>query len=187
MIPNNVRSGFFIASQPMRTPELNLTVPYPFYKSYIDVLGDVELLDMLRRQSVQFPGFIESIPDQLWHHRYLPEKWTVVQVLQHIIDSERIFQYRAFRFSRGDTTVLSGFDQDSYAENSMAERRSKESIIEEYQVVRKSSILLFGTLDQKSLENTGIASNLDWSVAALGFVICGHQKHHRDILRKHYL
>ncbi|HZJ20075.1 MAG TPA: DinB family protein [Pricia sp.] len=171
----------------MGSPELNLVQPHPFYKTYIDILGDVELLDMLQRQLGNFPEFIESIPDDKLGFSYQPEKWTTAQVLQHIIDTERIFQHRAFRFSRGDTSVLPGFDQDSYAEKSMAERRSKESIIEEYKIVRKSTISLFANLDRNALENTGIASDVTWSVAALGFVICGHQKHHRDIIRERYI
>jgi len=170
----------------MRTSELNLTEPYPFYKTYIDILGDVELLDMLQSQLGNFPEFMESIPDDKLRFKYEPEKWTVAQVLQHVIDTERIFQHRAFRFSRGDASVLPGFDQDSYAEKSMAERRSKESIIEEYKIVRKSTISLFANLDRNALENTGLASNLKWSVAALGFAICGHQKHHRNIIRERY-
>lgn len=171
----------------MGTAELNLAHPYPFYKTYIDILGDVELLDMLQRQLDNFPEFIESIPDDKLGYSYEPEKWTVAQVLLHVIDTERIFQHRAFRFSRGDTSALPGFDQDSYAERSMAERHSKESIIEEYKIVRKSTISLFANLDRNALENRGIASDLEWSVAALGFVICGHQKHHRDSIRKRYL
>ncbi len=171
----------------MRTPELNLAEPHPFYKTYIDTLGDVELLDMMQRQLGNFPEFIESIPDNKLFFSYEPKKWTTAQVLQHVIDTERMFQHRAFRFSRGDTSVLPGFDQDSYAEKSMVERRSKESIIEEYKRVRKSTLSLFANLDRSALENTGIASSVTWSVAALGFVICGHQKHHRNIIRERYI
>jgi uncharacterized damage-inducible protein DinB len=171
----------------MGTSELQLAEPYPFYKTYIDVLGDAELSDMLQRQSGNFPEFIKSISDDKWNHSYAPEKWTVAQVLQHIIDSERVFQHRAFRFSRDDKSPLPGFDQDSYAEKSKADRRSKESIIEEYRIVRKSTISLFANLDRNDLEKTGTASSMEWSVAALGFVICGHQKHHRNIVRERYL
>ena len=122
--------------------ELHFEEPFPFYKKYIEVLGDAELNDILQSQVNNFPEFIESIPDEKWNYRYAPEKWTVAQVLLHVIDSERIFQYRAFRFSRSDRSELPGFDQNLYAENSKAERRSKESIIEEYRVVRKSTISL---------------------------------------------
>jgi len=171
----------------MRTSELKIAEPFPFYKTYIDILGDVELLDMLRRQLSNFPKFIDSIPDEKLLYSYEADKWTVAQVLVHVIDSERVFQHRALRFSRGDYTALPGFDQDVYAEHSMADRRSKESLMEEYKIVRKSSIALFADLDRTKLDNVGRASDMPWSVAALGFVICGHQKHHRNVVRERYL
>jgi len=171
----------------MRTSELQISEPFPFYKTYIDVLGDVELLDMLRRQLGNFPEFIESIPGDKLLHSYQVDKWTIAQVLVHVIDSERVFQHRALRFSRGDNTPLPGFDQDFYAINAMAERRSKESIIEEFKVVRRSTIAIFSNLDREALDKLGTASNIEWSVGALGFVICGHQKYHRNILRERYL
>lgn len=171
----------------MRTTELTFSQKTPFYRAYIDVLGDVELSDILQRQLVHFPEFIKSVPDDKLLFAYGPDKWTIAQVLVHIIDSERVFQYRALRFSRGDETSLPGFNENRYAETSRAERRSKESILEEYKTVRKSTIALFANLDRNDLEKLGTASNLQWSVAALGFVIAGHQKHHRNIIRERYL
>lgn len=180
-------SGFFFSFAYMRTSELKIREPFPFYKTYIDVLGDVELLDMLQRQLGNFPDFIDQIPEDKFLFKYQPEKWTLAQVLLHITDSERVFQYRALRFSRGDQTPLPGFEQDLFASNSMANQRSKESILEEYKVVRKSTIAIFANLDRDALEKTGIASNMEWSTAALGFTICGHQKYHRNIIRERYL
>ena len=171
----------------MRTTELQITEPRPFYKKYIDVLGDVELIDMLQRQLNNFPQFIESVPDGKMDYAYAEDKWTITQALLHVIDTERIFQYRALRFCRGDETPLPGFDQDIYIKGLNPKRYSKESIIEEYRTVRKSTIALFVNLDRTILERTGMASGIKWSVAALGFVICGHQKHHRNIIRERYL
>jgi len=171
----------------MRTTELQIPEPAPFYKGYIDILGDVELMDMLRRQVDNFPRFIESIPDTKMDFAYAEDKWTIAQVLLHIIDTERIFQYRALRFCRGDKTQLPGFDQDIYIKGLNPKRYSKESIIEEYRIVRKSTIALLANLNRSELERVGMASNLEWSAAALGFVICGHQKHHRNIIRERYL
>ncbi|MBU2972940.1 DinB family protein [Zobellia sp. B3R18] len=171
----------------MKTSELKLADPIPFYKTYIDVLGEVELLDMLERQLQNFPDFIKSISESKLSHAYEVNKWTVAQVLLHIIDSERVFQYRALRFSRGDETALPGFDENIYASNSNAEARSKNSLTEEYIAVRKSTITLYKSFTQETLQKTGVASNLPWNVAVLGFVICGHQKHHRNILRERYL
>ncbi|CAM4417993.1 DinB family protein [Zobellia nedashkovskayae] len=171
----------------MRTSELIISEPIPFYKAYIDVLGDAELLDILESQLKNFPNFLENIPESKLNYAYEPEKWTIAQVLLHIIDSERVFQYRSLRFSRGDKTPLPGFEQDLYAPNSRAETRSKQSIIEEYQAVRQSTITLYKSFNVETLKNEGVASNLSWNAAILGFVICGHQKHHRNILRERYL
>ncbi len=171
----------------MKTTDLKIPEPVPFYKTYVDVLGEVDLLDMLERQLQNFPNFINSIAEDKLSYAYETKKWTVAQVLLHIIDSERVFQYRALRFSRGDETALPGFDQDLYAPNSGAERRSIESLIEEYIAVRQSTITLYKSFDTKTLQKVGTASSLPWNVAALGFVICGHQKYHRNILRERYL
>jgi len=171
----------------MRTTEVYIPESAPFYKRYIDVLGDVELMDMLQRQLNNFPQFIESIAVDKMDYAYSEDKWTITQALLHVIDTERIFQYRALRFCRGDETPLPGFDQDIYIKGLNPKRYSKESIIEEYRTVRKSTIALFTNLDRANLERTGIASGIKWSVAALGFVICGHQKHHRNIIRERYL
>ena len=171
----------------MRTSDLRFPDPAPFYKTYVDVLDEVELLDMLQNQLKNFPQFIASIPDDRLGFTYEDGKWTLAEVLLHIIDAERVFQYRALRFSRGDKTPLPGFDQDLFVSGSNIQRRSKESIIEEYENVRRSTIALFSNLDAKRLERSGVASELIWSVAMLGFVISGHQKHHRNIIRERYL
>lgn len=171
----------------MTRSEIQFAEPHPFYKRYIDLLGAVELLDILQNQLSNFPEFIESIPDDKWTYAYAPGKWSIAEVLLHIIDSERVFQYRALRFSRNDVTALPGFDQDAYVGPSKAERRSKESILEEYRAVRKSTLSLFANFDRDDLERKGTASSLSWSVGSLGFVICGHQKHHRNIIRERYL
>ncbi len=171
----------------MRKSELAEGDYNPFYQTYVDTLGDVELMDIHQKQLKNFPEFIESIPDSKLNHAYEEGKWTIAEVLIHIIDTERVFQYRALRFSRADMTPLPGFEQDDYVPNSNAHRRSKESIIEEYKTVRRSTISLFTNLDRQTLQVRGIASSSEMSAAALGFIISGHQKHHRNIIRERYL
>ena len=171
----------------MKTSEIQLPSPIPFYKTYIDVLGEVDLDDMLKNQLKNFPEFIESIPDATFHFAYAEGKWSIAEVLLHILDAERVFQYRALRFSRGDKTPLPGFDQDLFVVNSDCNSRSKKNLIEEYKAVRNATITLFSSFDRPVLDLKGTASDLEWSVAALGFVICGHQKHHRNIIRQRYL
>ncbi|MFC4096866.1 DinB family protein [Euzebyella saccharophila] len=171
----------------MKPSELQFSEPYPFYKKYIDTLKDEELLETMKNQLQNFPQFINSIPEEKMGFRYGPDKWIIAEVLLHIIDSERVFQYRALRFSRGDQTPLPGFEQDDYVPFSNAVSRNKQSIIEEYTTVRKATITLFSHLDEETLLRTGTASSLPWSVASVGFAICGHQRHHRNILRERYL
>ena len=178
--------GFFIPKR-MRVTELKKEEYNPFYQTYIDVLGDVELLDILRSQLKNFPQFLESLPDEKLNYAYADGKWTIAEALIHVLDTERVFQYRALRFMRGDKTPLPGFDQDLFVPNSNADRRTKESIIEEYRVVRRSTIALFSNMKGQMLHNMGIASDSPMSVAALGFIICGHQKHHRNVIRERYL
>ncbi|MCK5440840.1 MAG: DinB family protein [Maribacter sp.] len=171
----------------MRSIELQSEDYNPFYQTYIDVLGNVELMDMLRRQLKNFPEFLESLPDEKLGYAYAKSKWTIAEVLVHVLDAERVFQYRALRFMRGDKTPLPGFDQNIFVPNSNADRRTKESIIEEYKVIRRSTIALYSNMNGQSLRRKGVASDSPMSVAALGFIICGHQKHHRNVIRERYL
>ncbi|MDM9631813.1 DinB family protein [Robiginitalea aurantiaca] len=158
-----------------------------YYLPYLKVLGDSNLTDLMERQMGNFPQFIQSIPEELLHHRYAPDKWSVAEVLVHVLDTERIFQYRALRFGRGDTTPLPGFDQDTYVPQSLAENQSIDTLVQEYKVIRESTLLLFKSFPEDRFLFKGNASGQGISLGALGFIICGHQKHHRNILRERYL
>lgn len=171
----------------MKTSELAPGDYHSYYQPYIDALGEVELMDMMQNQLGNFPQFMEHIPAGQLHMAYAPGKWTIAEVLLHVIDAERVFQYRALRIARGDTTPLPGFEQDAYVAASNAGSRSMESLIEEYKTVRQASLSLFNSFAKEHLQKKGTASNVPISVAALGFIICGHQKHHRNIIRKRYL
>lgn len=171
----------------MKTSDLQIPEPAPFYTTYVDTLGEVELKACLKNQLHNFPQFLESIEDEKYGYAYADGKWTIAEVIHHIIDTERVFQYRALRFSRGDTTPLTGFDQDIFANAANANKRTKSSLIKEYQIVRQSTIALFDDFDDEILNLKGEASNLMWSVATIGFVTCGHQKYHRNIIRERYL
>lgn len=129
----------------------------------------------------------KELPDEKLHYSYAQGKWTVAEVLLHLIDAERVFQYRALRFARGDTTELKGFDQDTYVPESNAIKRTRVDILEEFLAVRNATLKLYGSLDGGSLERVGVANGAKMSVRALGFVISGHQQHHLAILRERYL
>ena len=148
----------------MRTIELQTGDYNPFYQTYIDALGDWELLDILQQQLKNFPQFLETLPDDKLGFSYAEGKWSLAEVLLHVLDTERVFQYRALRFMRGDKTPLPGFDQDIFVPNSNANRRTKESIVEEYKVIRRSTIALYSNMNGKSLQNIGIASDFPMTV-----------------------
>lgn len=159
----------------------------PYYKPYIEALGEVTLMDCLRKQLENYPQFLASIPKDKLNYKYAEGKWTVAEVILHVLDAERVFQYRALRFARKDQTPLPGFEQDDYVPASMAEKRSLDSLIDEYKAVRAATISLFENFNAEVLMRKGVASNAPMSVRALGFIMCGHQKHHRNILRERYL
>jgi uncharacterized damage-inducible protein DinB len=171
----------------MKTSQLKDHEYNPYYKTYIEALGEVTLMDTLRKQLKNYPQFIGSIPQEKLTYKYAEGKWTVAEVLVHVLDTERIFQYRALRFARKDVTPLPGFNQDDFVPNSGANSRSIDSLIAEYKAIRESTITLFETFDETTLKRKGVASNSPMSVRAMGFIMCGHQKHHRNIIRERYL
>jgi uncharacterized damage-inducible protein DinB len=130
---------------------------------------------------------IKSIPAAMADFKYAEHKWTVKQLLLHLIDCERIFAYRAMSISRGEQQNLIGYDDEAYAANCEAEHRTLPSIIDEYLVVRQSTILLFTNFTENQLIKMGRANNTYVSVRALGFVILGHEKHHFKVLTEKYL
>ncbi len=160
---------------------------HPYYHPYISQLGDVELLPELQNTLAKFSTFLTTVPDEKMLYAYATKKWTVAQVLVHIIDAERVFQYRALRFARRDKTNLPGFDENKYVPVSNANLRSKSSILKEFTAVRNSTIALFETFSDEDLIAMGSANGTNMSVRALGFVICGHQLHHQRVIVERYL
>jgi hypothetical protein len=117
---------------------------------------------------------------------YAPNKWSIKDILQHCIDTERIMSYRALCFARNDDNILPGFEEGLYAKNTNLENRSVESLIEEFTILRKSTIMLFTYMDKTMLLRKGTANMTRISPLSLGFVIVGHAKHHESIIRERY-
>ncbi|AEM72102.1 hypothetical protein Murru_3081 [Allomuricauda ruestringensis DSM 13258] len=159
----------------------------PFYQTYIMALGNVDLMEELKKGKDNFLTLLEQIPEEKLYYAYAEGKWSLAEVLVHVIDTERIFQYRALCIARNDKTPLPGFDQDTYVPYSNADNRSKKSLMEEYKAVRDSTIFLFNSFDEETIKRVGVASGSKMSVRALGFIISGHQAHHIRILRERYL
>jgi uncharacterized damage-inducible protein DinB len=158
-----------------------------FNATYIKALEDVNLIEELESGLNQMVSFMSSIPADKLEYRYAEDKWTIKDILLHLIDAERIFAYRALRIGRGDKTPLAGFEENDYVPNAMANCRSLESLLEEFQFVRNSTLSLFNSFSNEQLLYLGTASDNTISVRAIGFVISGHQKHHLKIIKERYL
>lgn len=159
----------------------------PFYGKYVELVEEGDLVRILRLAAFETIVLLENLNEKQWMHRYETGKWSIKEVMLHLIDTERIMAYRALRFSRKDTTELAGFDQDAYVPHSEADARSSRSIIEEYQAVRNASVQLFRNLPEPAWEKKGVASKHVVTVRALAYIIAGHEKHHLNIIKTRYL
>lgn len=161
---------------------------YPsFFKGYIQALENVHLIEELEICLHDFIKFIQNIPMDKFEYSYAEGKWTIKEIIQHIIDTERILSYRALRFSRKDTTPLSSFNENEYVMHSNAKNRNLQELLSELSAVRQATLALYKSFSQEQLKLLGIASDNEVSVRALGFIIIGHQKHHQKIFTERYL
>lgn len=159
----------------------------PFYKNYIKTLGDVNLHQVLNDSFEDLIEKLQNIPEEKLEYRYEEGKWTIKELVQHIIDAERVLSYRALRFSRNDATDLHGFDEDWYVDNSNGNSRNFKDILEEFSHLRKANIALFHSFTSEMLALIGSSNGSDMTVRALGFIITGHQTHHLKIIKEKYL
>jgi hypothetical protein len=163
-----------------------LEVP-PFYRNYVERVNDMELIEALTRGAEQVQETLSTITELQGDSAYLPGKWTIKELLCHMIDAERVFAYRAMCFSRNDPTSLPGFDENAYAPEANASGRSIVEIGQELSILRQSTIMLFKSFSSGMLHRRGVANNSTMSVTGLGYVIAGHENHHLQILRERYL
>ena len=171
----------------MKSSELTDTDYPASFGTYISILPDVELIEGLQESLDSFLTFAHGVPLDKLEYAYAVGKWTLKDIIQHNIDCERIFNYRALRIARKDKTNMMPFDEDFYAANVDANERTLDNLLEELIAVRIASIALFNSFSEEQLGYTGFASGKEISVAALGFTIIGHEEHHARVFRERYL
>jgi uncharacterized damage-inducible protein DinB len=171
----------------MNSNQLPVNEYASFYASYIQAAANVELIEELEICLHDFIKFVQNIPMDKFDFRYAEGKWTIKDIIQHLIDAERVFSYRALRISRNDKTPLPGFEENDYVNNTNANGRSIQDLLTEFSAVRQSTLLLYKSFSDEQLKRIGIASNKEISVRALGFVTIGHQKHHQKVFAERYL
>ena len=169
----------------MNRPDTNEFAPY--YGKYIGLVPDGSIVPFLKNQMATTLDYLRSIPSEKWTYAYEPGKWTLAESWIHVIDTERIFAYRALRIGRGDKTALPGFDQDEYVPNSDANNRTAASIIAEFEAVRAATLSFFEHCTDQMWTEIGQASNNPVSTRALAFIIAGHVEHHIKITNERYL
>jgi len=158
-----------------------------FYAGYVNSVPDGDILELLSTEHDRSASLLRGLTAEQASHRYAPGKWSIKEVVGHIIDAERTFGYRAQCFARKDPAHLPGFDQADYAVSSNADRRPMSDLVDELAVVRQSHIALFRSLDEDMWSHRGIASECEFTVRALAYIIVGHEIHHRSVIEKHYL
>ena len=158
-----------------------------YYATYISKAQAPNIVQGLETSKIEFTDFVNTIPLEKGTYAYAEGKWTIAEVLQHIIDTERVFAYRALRFARNDKTPLMGFEQDDYVPYSNAKTFDKERLVEDFIAVRNSTITLFNGFTDEMLERIGEASGSPMSARAVGYILSGHQKHHIDVIKERYL
>ena len=164
------------------------TTTYPeYFQRYINRVKEDDLKMAFKNQMPAAEIFLQSISEELSKKKYADDKWTIKEVLQHIIDAERVFSYRAMCFARKEQHILPSFDENSYAINSNANERDWNNLVEEFTATRKSTEYLFNSFSDDALNTVGKASDYTITVAAIGFVTVGHVNHHIRIIQERYI
>lgn len=172
----------------MKSDQLQPEEYASYYAAYVrNVSPEYTLTEELEIAVHRFIKFVQNIPMDKFDYRYAEGKWTIKDIIQHLIDAERIFAYRALRFARNDKTALASFDEDTYVAEAHANMRSIQDLLTEMAIVRQATLALFKSFSSEELLRQGTASNTTMSVRALGFVIIGHQNHHQRIFEERYL
>jgi len=160
---------------------------HPYYENYVSLVTGEDVVSVLANQPRELKSLLSPLAEEKGTFAYAAGKWTIKELLSHIIDGERIFAYRLLRISRGDETPIEGFEQDGYIENSHANERTFADLLDEFEELRAANLRQIRNLRQEDWARTGTANNATVSVRALAWIMAGHVVHHCNILRLRYL
>jgi hypothetical protein len=158
----------------------------PYYERYISLVINDDILDTLASQPTKLSDLFIAMPEERGDFRYAEGKWSMKELLGHLIDGERIFAYRLLRISRADETPIEGFEQDGYIENAHSNRRSFGDLLEEFALLRRANMLYFNNMTDDAWARIGTANNTAISARALIYIMAGHIEHHLTVLRERY-
>lgn len=158
-----------------------------YIQRYLDLVPSEHWIEELKISGKKTLEIYEKLSEEQANFAYAEGKWTLKILLQHLIDTEKVFAYRAMRFSRNDQSLVSGFDEEAWADNSYAETRTLKSLIKEFKVTRKQSSIFFKTLPAEALQLIGIVNENEIKVETIGKLTVGHNLHHLNIIKERYL
>jgi len=167
-------------------PRPQPTEAAPFYHHYISLVKADSAAEAVENHAADILNFYNSLPAEQADFAYAEGKWTLRELLLHVIDAERVFSYRCMRIARNDATPLPGFDENAYTANAQAANRSLESLKEEFTALRRASDIFIATLSNDQLQHTGVASNNPITANAIAFIMYGHLLHHMNIIEQRY-
>lgn len=170
----------------METENSKIGIYSPHFYDYIKLVENEDLKSVLKDQLQETEVFFNSIPEKKHLYKYGEDKWTIKEVIQHIIDTERVFSYRVLAFARQDIHTLPSMDENDYAKNSKADNRNWQDLVNEFIAVRNSTISLYNSFSSEQLDAIGKSGNFEMSVKAYGYTIAGHLTHHVNILKERY-
>jgi uncharacterized damage-inducible protein DinB len=159
----------------------------PYYQKYISLVPREDVVATLSRQLEETLSTLRGLTEIQADSRYAPDKWSIKELVGHLIDSERIFAYRALRFARNDQTPLPGYEQDDYVRAGNFGSRSMRDLADEFEQMRHANLSFFRSLDDETWLRRGTANDAEVSVRALAYIMAGHETHHMQILRTRYL
>jgi len=158
-----------------------------YYRTYTSKVPEGNVLETLRRQHEETQELLAGLDNSQAEHRYAPGKWSIKEVVGHLVDTERIFAHRALTFARQDRSPLPGMDQDEYVAHGKFDQRSLEDLMAEWKSLRQANLHLFASFDEEVAQRTGEASGYSFSVRSLVYIVAGHEIHHVGVLRDRYL
>jgi DinB family protein len=165
----------------------NETEYAPYYQGYVNQVSENEILPVLRAQMDDLDVLLERVAPENETYRYAEGKWSIREMVGHLIDGERVFGYRAFSIARGEQQNLPSFDQDEYMLTAPYHQIELEDLLSELRLIRLGNIAMFRTLDEESWSRVGTANASEVSVRAIAFIMAGHVRHHMNVLRERYL
>jgi len=169
----------------MKHPAKNEYAPY--YQKYVSLIPNGNILEVMEKQNEQFCEFLAQFDEERANHRYAKGKWSIKEVIAHLIDVELVFMYRALRFSRNDKASLHGFEQDEFIANGDFSNLTMSELVEQFYHMRKAAIPMFSSFTDKMWSRKGTASDSSFTVRAIAYIMVGHVIHHMRVIHQKYM